>query len=195
MGERIQEDWDPEEARLLTWDETRDLESLGVSIGGHTLTHRRLTSLPREEQRAEIDYCKRIIERKLGHKIDAFAYPYGRAVDYDEEIIQMVREAGYWYAFSNQYGVHEAGAGRWAIRRIWMERCDGLAGFKEKILGRLDGMSLLESPAGLWARRIVHPMPGESRAAAALRPVTRWVPGLVSNPKPQAKPEATRVIP
>ncbi len=191
MGERIQEDWDPDQARLLTWDEARDLESLGVAIGGHTMTHPRLTTLSREEQRREIGECKRVIERELGHSIEAFAYPYGREVDYDAGIVQMVREAGYRYAFSNQYGVHEPGADRLTIRRIWMERCDGLAGFKEKVQGRLDGMALLESPPGLWARRIVHPMPGETRITAALRPVRRWVPGVPGAPKP----EAPRIIP
>lgn len=186
MGERIQENWDPDQARLLTWDEVRELESLGVTIGGHTQTHRRLTELSREQQHDEIWGCKRAIERVLGHSVEAFAYPFGRAVDYDAGIVQMVREAGYRYAFSNQYGVHEPGADRLTIRRIWMERCDGLAGFKEKVQGRLDGMALLESPPGLWARRVVHPMPGETRVAAALRPVRRWVPGAVGTPKPEA---------
>jgi peptidoglycan-N-acetylglucosamine deacetylase len=64
-------------------------------LGGHTLTHPRLTELPTHLARAEILDGKRAVEDSIGRPITSFCYPYGAyAVNHPD----MVRAAGFTMA-------------------------------------------------------------------------------------------------
>jgi peptidoglycan/xylan/chitin deacetylase (PgdA/CDA1 family) len=64
----------------------------GIEFGAHTVSHPRLTKIPLEKAREEIEESKREIEEKLGKQVKCFSYPYG---DYNAEIIEIVKEAGF----------------------------------------------------------------------------------------------------
>ncbi len=146
---------DPETGALMTWDEVRELETFGVEIGAHGMTHRRLPELSEEEQAEEIRESKRIIEMELGHPIRYFAYPYGSAEDYTELTFALTRKAGFRYAVSNRYGIVPTGTFPWELRRIWIDATDSLESFKAKVDGRLDTLRFLDSPLGLrWRKRL-----------------------------------------
>lgn len=82
--------------RTVDADELRQLDrSNWVTIGGHTVTHTRLTSQTEAEQRWEIFESKRILEKIIGHQIFCFSYPFGGVDDYDETTIELALEAGY----------------------------------------------------------------------------------------------------
>lgn len=155
-GMRLAHDRDPETGALMTWEEIRDIESLGWSIGGHSLTHRRLSGLTLAEQTIEVRECTRLLEDNLGHGIEAFAYPFGSALDFDQVSKDLVRRHGYAYAASNRYGVNAPGCDRWALRRIWIDRSDTRESFRAKVLGGLDRLAWLDSAAGIRARRVVN---------------------------------------
>ena len=156
VGMRLAHDRDIETGALMTWEEVRELESMGWEIGAHTLTHQRLAELSAAEQSLEIGACTRLLEQNLGHAIEAFAYPYGSALDYDRTSKELVRENGYSFALSNRYGAVERGADRWALRRIWIDRSDTMDSFRAKVRGGLDGLAWLDSPAGIRVRRTVN---------------------------------------
>jgi len=160
VGGMLDHDTAPETAALLTWDEIRGLEAMGFTIGAHTLTHRRLSQLDPEEQREEIAGCARSLEENLGHAPAAFAYPFGSSADYTPLSKQLVRESGFAFAVSNRYGPNGPGADRWALRRIWIDATDTLESFKAKVEGRLDLLAVLDSGAGLRARRALNRMLG-----------------------------------
>ncbi len=61
-------------------------------IGAHTLSHRLLPTLTSEEKRQEIEGGKSWLEAMLGVEVPMFCYPAGQ---YDDESVQLVREAGY----------------------------------------------------------------------------------------------------
>lgn len=143
-------------ARLLTWDQLAALLDAGWTVGGHTMTHPRLSDLSRSEQRHEIQGCKRVIERSLDVEVRAFAYPFGSALDYTPESAALVREAGYRYAVSNRYGICRPIIDRWQMRRIWIDRRDTLESFRDKVEGRLDRFAWMDSAAGIWARRTLN---------------------------------------
>lgn len=145
---------DPGGSTLLTWDEIRHLRDAGVEIGGHTMTHARLSSLAPEDQRREIVECRRLIEAETGESPAGFAYPYGSLLDYTDETVAIVQEAGFRYALSNRYGAVSDGD-RWKARRIWIDRTDSLDFFRSKVEGRLDRLRLLDSGLGIRARRMV----------------------------------------
>lgn len=82
------------------------LRDSGMEIGGHTVTHPILTSLPPSQARNEIVEGKEQLEALLGEPITSFAYPNGKpGQDYCDEHVRMVQEAGFSCAVSTRWGV------------------------------------------------------------------------------------------
>jgi len=80
----------------LTWDNIKGLDKRGFKIGSHTVTHPSdLKSLHDEQLFYEVQNSKDMIEAVLGHHIDSFCYPRGRA---DNRVKAKVKEAGYMWA-------------------------------------------------------------------------------------------------
>jgi peptidoglycan/xylan/chitin deacetylase (PgdA/CDA1 family) len=95
-----------ESRRALTEQELLLLADGGlVEIGGHTVTHPVLASLPEVEQRWEAARSRAELEDRLDRPVRAFAYPYGRRQDYSATTVQAVREAGYATACTTRSGV------------------------------------------------------------------------------------------
>jgi len=82
--------------RQLTGSELVRLESDGVAIGNHSLTHPCLTTCDNETVQAEIRGGQEILSAAVGHEIDAFAYPDGGR---DERVSRIVRETGHRAGF------------------------------------------------------------------------------------------------
>jgi peptidoglycan/xylan/chitin deacetylase (PgdA/CDA1 family) len=78
------------EARL-SHNEIRDLAQ-DFEIGGHTLTHRRLTTLDRVAAADEIVSGKDELESIVGAGLRSFCYPGG---EYDAGHVALVRQAGF----------------------------------------------------------------------------------------------------
>lgn len=153
MGDLLDNEPDPPNGRLLTWDEARELKSMGIELGAHTLNHVRLSAVPEEQQRVEILGCQTEFEEHLGASALAFAYPFGSALDYDNTSIRLVHEAGFQLAVSNRYGFNRPGDDPFVLRRIWIDATDSQASFRAKAEGRLDLLRLLDSDSGTRLRR------------------------------------------
>ena len=78
--------------RIVTADELRDLSKAGIEIGGHSVTHADLSTLPYEGARDELVQGKEQLEEVLGEPVEVAAYPYGRA---NEETVRAARDAGF----------------------------------------------------------------------------------------------------
>lgn len=62
---------------LLDWDELGALAARGVSLGGHTRTHPRLTEVSETELQDQVAGCRQDLLDRTGGLSPAFAYPYG----------------------------------------------------------------------------------------------------------------------
>jgi peptidoglycan/xylan/chitin deacetylase (PgdA/CDA1 family) len=62
---------------IAGWSELREAARAGVSIGAHTVTHRKLTGLPEDVARREMRDCRVELEDRTGTAVEAFSYPYG----------------------------------------------------------------------------------------------------------------------
>ncbi len=101
---------------LMNEDELRQLVASGrVELGGHTLTHPRLSQLDEAQQRQEIEQNKAQLEAITGAPLLSFAYPYG---DYDATSKRLVQEAGYPFAVATHSGPLALHQDPYAIRRI-----------------------------------------------------------------------------
>ena len=83
----------------LSWDGLRALHAAGHTIGGHTTSHPRLSTLQQHELHAEIIQDKRRIETMLHTEITTFAYPFG---EHTLRVEMCLRYAGYKHAFANE---------------------------------------------------------------------------------------------
>ena len=141
---------------LMTWQDIGQWIALGLDVGCHSMTHGRLSQLSEDEQRTEIIDSLRLLRERTGRPIEAFAYPFGSAADYDAISVRLVCEAGFACGLSNRYGVNGRHCDRWAMRRIWIDSTDDLRTFQAKVDGRLDILWILDSPAGLACRRALN---------------------------------------
>ena len=89
---------------FLTWQQVKNLDAAGMTIGSHTESHPYLLKITAKQRLTEeIAGSKQIIESQLGKKINFFAYPFGH---YNKTIIDAVKEAGYKAARSFYRGVY-----------------------------------------------------------------------------------------
>ena len=71
-----------------------DIKALAraFEIGGHTMNHRRLSSLPPEEAHREVVDGKHWLEAVTGVPAVSFCYPQGK---FNSRVVALVREAGF----------------------------------------------------------------------------------------------------
>ncbi|HYU73073.1 MAG TPA: polysaccharide deacetylase family protein [Ktedonobacteraceae bacterium] len=100
---------------MLTWDQVASISAAGIECGGHTHTHPQLDTLSLSAAQIEIVQCKRILEERLGHEVESFAYPYG----YHTAITQrLVREAGYTSACAVKYEMSSETTNPFSLARL-----------------------------------------------------------------------------
>jgi peptidoglycan/xylan/chitin deacetylase (PgdA/CDA1 family) len=84
------------ESMCLNWQEIIDLDSNPlITIGAHTHSHPNLRRLKKEDVQNEMLKSKRLLETKLGHAIDYFAYPYGSSNEASLREYKIALECGY----------------------------------------------------------------------------------------------------
>ncbi len=108
-------------ALFADWGQVRGLTGpdTGLSVGSHGHSHRRLAALEHDAQRAELIGSRRILEDRLGLRIEALAYPYGWPGSFDERTRSIAAEAGYRVAFASFEGInHRDSTDSFAVRRL-----------------------------------------------------------------------------
>ena len=109
----------------MTSDQLRQLAAGGlVEIGAHSVSHPRLTQLPRDEQRAEIVQSRAECRRILGTDPSCFAFPNG---DHDAASVELVREAGFAVGCTSRPDLAWASGEAHATPRISAPDCSGEA--------------------------------------------------------------------
>lgn len=95
-------EWDREHGEvlpLMDWETIRALDGRGVSFGGHTASHPRLTTLSPADVARETSRCRATLAERLGHPVTAFSYPYG---DVDPAVSHLVGACGFSYAVTTR---------------------------------------------------------------------------------------------
>ncbi len=84
---------------ICTWSELRDLQSQGMEIGCHSVSHPQIARQSAKRQRYEICESRRLIEANLGPS-PWFAYPYGTSDSEDAGTLALLREQGFRAGFT-----------------------------------------------------------------------------------------------
>lgn len=111
--------WDYEKLKdrkqLLDWDRILELKNEGVIFGSHSKTHPTLSALSEKELEKEMVGSKTAIEARLKSPVEFFCYPYG---DYNEEVLNSVRQAGYKAAVTTRRGYVYMNDNPFEIKRV-----------------------------------------------------------------------------
>jgi peptidoglycan/xylan/chitin deacetylase (PgdA/CDA1 family) len=102
-------------------DQRRELSRHGMEIGSHSLTHRTLTRVPKEQLILEVRDSKDVIEQEIGATVKTFCYPRGR---FTPVVVRAVRDAGYLGACSTLPGYYRSGLPRYLVPRFLVEDPD-----------------------------------------------------------------------
>lgn len=88
----------------MSWRQARSLAQRGHELYPHTHTHRILSSLSQEQQKAEIQTSINRIKEELRFDPNYFAYPTGRLTDYDTETTTILKSLDIHRSFNTVPG-------------------------------------------------------------------------------------------
>jgi len=108
--------------QMLSWDEITEMKNNGVIFGAHTMSHPILTRIPLQSAKLEIVNSKQVIEKETGERVSFFAYPNGGPDDFNEEIIQIIKESGFSCACSLISGVVKSDDDLFALKRMGVDQ-------------------------------------------------------------------------
>ena len=113
----------------------------GATIGGHGMTHRRLSKCNKSELKNELSDSKRYLEDVLGTEIKTMAYPHG---DYNASVIESAKEFGYELCVTTKNGVvvPNESLNCYALNRTAILSYDTLATINYKLNGCFDWIDI-----------------------------------------------------
>jgi peptidoglycan/xylan/chitin deacetylase (PgdA/CDA1 family) len=120
--------------RLIDEEGARSLAAAGHEIGGHTLSHPKLTTVPPAEARREIERDRDALSALLDRSVSSFAYPKG---DHDDATRGMVRDAGYRLAVTVREDLLHGALDPWTLPRVSVNGTMGMSQFAAKLSGGL----------------------------------------------------------
>ncbi len=144
--------------KYLSPSQIHEMKNDNISFGSHTVSHRVLTNLTKEEIVREIRGSKDMLESQLGQRINFFSYPVGTRVDFNDEIEEVVKACKYSCACSNMYGMNGKNDDIFALKRIGIETTDNFFIFKKKLEGALNIMSFKDTRFFQRFKRIFLPL-------------------------------------
>lgn len=105
---------------MMTWDHIKEMADNGMEIGSHTLTHPVPTELSDEELEFELKESKRILEKKLGRKIDLLSSPTGF---YNPHMAKIAKKVGYRALCISRIGLNDfSDSDLFCLKKIGIKR-------------------------------------------------------------------------
>jgi peptidoglycan/xylan/chitin deacetylase (PgdA/CDA1 family) len=99
----------------MSWDQLRELQDAGVTIGNHSVTHPHMPDDDLTAARREIVNAQTRLTEELGVAPTLFAYPFGET---SREIADLVTELGFTAAFGQHSAVAYAEHDRYYLPRF-----------------------------------------------------------------------------
>jgi poly-beta-1,6-N-acetyl-D-glucosamine N-deacetylase len=106
----------------MTWEQIRELERSGVTIGSQTESHPHMADNATDENAIELQRSKEQFTAQLGKPPTLFAYPYGEA---SLAVMKTVSDAKFLAAFGQHSGAIGMSAERFYLPRFAMNEAFG----------------------------------------------------------------------
>jgi peptidoglycan/xylan/chitin deacetylase (PgdA/CDA1 family) len=130
----------PDDPDALTWSQLAEAQATGlVTVGAHTHGHTDLSRASEQVCRDEMARSQELVEDRLGAACRHFAYPWAVASPTADRIARELFDSAALDAWrSNRAGAVDP----WRLGRTPVLASDGMAFFRAKVKGRLDGEAL-----------------------------------------------------
>jgi peptidoglycan/xylan/chitin deacetylase (PgdA/CDA1 family) len=143
--------------RLITEAELRDLSCELVTIGSHTTTHARLTSLDDTDVMSELHESRTTLERILQREVRLFCFPFGA---YRDAHLQQCYAAGYARVFASTPVFESSSPSGFVVGRIRADPTDWLIEFRLKLCGAYQWMAIVMALKARFQPRLSRALPG-----------------------------------
>lgn len=143
--------------RCLRWSEIRELSAPGVQFGSHSVTHPKLRDLHWGQVETEIKESTKVIEDKLGTRVESFSYPYAFPEKDDRLIAQLktlLVELGYKNGVTTKIGTATNSDDRLFLRRIPVNSEDDPGFFRSKLEGGYDWVQKIQEAYKYLKKRL-----------------------------------------
>jgi peptidoglycan/xylan/chitin deacetylase (PgdA/CDA1 family) len=131
--------------RYMTWDELARLREGGITVGAHGYEHLSLGAMSRGGALEQGARARELLEKRLGCRVDSFAYPYGTLRDFNAGTRGALAEAGYALVFTSQHGSVRSGLDPHELPRIKVESGDSRRLFAALCDGAMDAWRLIDT--------------------------------------------------
>ena len=130
----------PDDPDALTWAQLAEAVATGlVTVGAHTHGHTDLSRASEQTCRDEMARSKELVEDRLGAACRHFAYPWAVASPTADRVARELFDSAALDAWrSNRAGAVDP----WRLGRTPVLASDGMAFFRAKVKGHLDGEAL-----------------------------------------------------
>ncbi len=118
--------------RVISPEELKQMSSELFAVGSHTMTHRALTNLTRDDARRELAESRAKLETMLNKPVTLFSFPYGAMND---ELVELCRESGYERVFTILPGLALSDPDEFVTPRVSVEPTDSPLEFRLKLMG------------------------------------------------------------
>lgn len=105
----------PADYSPVTWSQVHEMETGGIEIGSHTITHPILPNTTDEQLDRELRGSRARLEEVLDHPIKLFCYPNG---SFDRRVETATARAGYECAVTTRPGLNDFQDDLLALRRV-----------------------------------------------------------------------------
>jgi peptidoglycan/xylan/chitin deacetylase (PgdA/CDA1 family) len=138
--------------RTVDWEMLAELESAGMRVESHGISHSPFPRLTNAEAARELALSKLRLEARLGRPVRAFAYVKGAV---GRRHLPLVAQAGYELAFTSTPGLNAPNANPLLLRRYNVEPY-ALRTFDLVLAGTCDLLALKDTVPGTYARRALN---------------------------------------
>lgn len=121
--------------RMMNWDQVREMDNEGMTIGSHTKNHQILSCASSEEVQYELLGSKSKIEQEIGRPCWCFSYPNGTAVDFRFSDKIAIKNAGYACSFTQLPGFIGPKYDAYTLPRISLSESSDQRVFQSKLSG------------------------------------------------------------
>jgi len=130
----------PDDPDALTWAQLAEAQATGlVTVGAHTHGHTDLSRASEQVCRDEMARSRELVEDRLAVACRHFAYPWAVASPTADRVARQLFDSAALDAWrSNRAGAVDP----WRLGRTPVLASDGMAFFKARVEGRLDGEAL-----------------------------------------------------
>lgn len=126
---------------MMSWDDIREMADNNISIGSHTVSHPKLSTLADNEIEREAGKSKDIIQRHINREVVFFSYPYGGRDFFNDKIKEILKRQGYQCASSTVYGVNDLNSDLFELKRIPISYYEDETIFMIKVFGLLNPLA------------------------------------------------------